>query len=70
MLKRLLVHDRDILLLVLIAVPIGAVIGMIDALFGRVLLWITAVRVEHIYWLIPFLSIVRRAKQARDDADF
>lgn len=58
MLKRLLVHYRDILLLVLIAVPIGAVIGMIDALFGRVLLWITAVRTEHVYLLIPFLGIV------------
>lgn len=56
--KRLLAQYRDIVLLALIAVPIGAAVGMIDALFGRVLLWITAVRAAHIYWFIPFLGIV------------
>jgi len=58
MLKKLLIHYRDIILLTLIAVPIGVVVGMADALFGRILLWVTNVRTEHVYWFIPFLGIV------------
>lgn len=48
---------KDLLLLILIAIPIGAIIGAIDALFGRVLLLITDFRYEHPYYLIPFLAI-------------
>ncbi|MCE5234860.1 MAG: chloride channel protein [Eubacteriales bacterium] len=57
MLKRLFVQYRDILLITLIAVPIGVAVGAVDALFGRVLLWITDVRTEHIYWFLPFLGL-------------
>lgn len=48
---------RNLLLLTLTAVLVGALAGMINALFGRVLLFITDFRTEHVYLLIPFLSI-------------
>lgn len=57
MLKKLYIYYRDTLLLMLIAVPLGAVIGSLDALFGITLLEITRVRMEHAFFLIPFLGI-------------
>ncbi|MBQ0059810.1 MAG: voltage-gated chloride channel protein, partial [Lachnospiraceae bacterium] len=48
---------RDTIIIALICIPLGAVIGAIDAVFGRVLLAITAFRGEHIYLLIPFLAL-------------
>lgn len=35
---------------------IGVIVGALDALFGRVLLFISAVRSEHVVWLVPFLG--------------
>ena len=49
---------RDTLLLTLIALPLGLVIGAMDALFGRVLLSVTAFRMAHVYSLLPFLGLV------------
>ena len=39
------------------ALGIGVLAGAVDALFGRVLLWITAFRVEHVWLLLPFLGL-------------
>lgn len=49
---------RDLLFLTAAAVPTGAVIGAVDALFGRVLLWITDTRAAYAGWFLPFLGIV------------
>lgn len=57
-LKKSLTLYRDVLFLTAIAVPIGAVIGLVDALFGRVLLWITNTRMAYPHWFIPFLGVV------------
>ncbi len=45
------------ILISLLCIPIGVAVGAIDALFGRVLLTITAFRSEHPMQLIPFLAI-------------
>lgn len=37
---------------------IGAVVGSVDALFGRVLLAITDFRMSHVWLLLPFLALV------------
>ena len=42
---------------VLLAVVVGIIVGAIDALFGRVLLFITDFRTEHYKMLLPFLPI-------------
>lgn len=39
------------------ALGIGALAGAVDALFGRVLLWITAFRDAHVWMLAPFLAL-------------
>lgn len=49
---------QNTLVLGLIALPLGLAIGAIDALFGRILLALTAFRTEHTYYLLPFLGFV------------
>lgn len=49
---------RNTLILGLIALPLGLAIGAIDALFGRVLLALTDFRMEHVFYLLPFLGLV------------
>ena len=49
---------QNTLILGLIALPLGLAIGAIDALFGRVLLALTAFRTEHVFYLLPFLGLV------------
>ena len=49
---------RNALILGLISLPLGLAIGAIDALFGRVLLALTAFRTEHAVYLLPFLGLV------------
>lgn len=48
---------RDSLLLVVLAIPIGIVIGILDTLFGRLLLAIGDFRTAHMLVLLPFLSL-------------
>ena len=51
---------RDMAVLILAAVlgiPVGAVTGALDALFGRVLLEVTACRMEYGTILIPLLAL-------------
>lgn len=43
--------------LLCLAVILGVIIGALDALFGRVLLAITAFRGPHVLWLVPFLGV-------------
>ena len=45
-----------LLLLGLLGIPIGAAIGAVDVLFGRVLLAVSAVRTAHVTQLVPFLA--------------
>ncbi|HCU2743859.1 TPA: chloride channel protein [Clostridioides difficile] len=45
-------------LLGIIGIPIGAIIGLIDTVFGTVLLKITDIRETYPMYLIPFLSVV------------
>ncbi len=47
---------KDLLILGLLGIPIGLVVGGIDAVFGRVLLAITDFRNGHPMQLIPFLA--------------
>ena len=41
----------------LISFPVGLLIGCIDALFGRVLLWIGTIRNLHLLYFLPFLPV-------------
>lgn len=41
----------------LFALLIGLIVGAIDAVFGRVLIWITDFRTLHYVWLLPFLPL-------------
>ena len=45
-----------LLLLGVLGIPIGAVIGAVDMLFGRVLLAVSAVRAAHVMPLLLFLA--------------
>ena len=45
-----------LLLLGLLGIPIGAAIGAVDVLFGRVLLAVSAVRTAHVIPLVLFLA--------------
>lgn len=58
MLKRIYANYKDVVLLGLLGVMIGLTVGAIDALFGRVLLTITAFREQNVYKLLPFLPII------------
>lgn len=42
---------------VLLALFVGPAVGALDALFGRVLLFLSAVREAHVYLLLPFLPL-------------
>ena len=50
-----------VLLLTLAALPLGAAAGAVDALFGRVLLALSAVRTAHALWLLPLLGLAGAA---------
>ena len=41
----------------LIALPVGILVGCVDALFGRVLLWIGDFRSLHLFYLLPLLPV-------------
>jgi len=45
------------LLISLCCIPIGAIIGCVALAFGKLLLFVTAIRLEHVNLLIPFLAL-------------
>lgn len=49
--------SRATLLSLFLAVIIGGIVGAVDALFGRVLIAITAFRDNHAVYLLPFLAV-------------
>lgn len=55
--ERILAYS-DLALFVLVAIPIGILVGAINAIFGIVLLHLTEVRMDHPFVLIPFLGFV------------
>ncbi|MDF2804572.1 MAG: eriC 2, partial [Anaerocolumna sp.] len=48
---------KDIIIDTALAIPIGVVIGTLDAVFGRVLLKVTDIRNQYVLWLVPLLPI-------------
>ncbi len=58
MAKKLFLSYRDLILLTLIAVPIGIAAGFVDTVFGRILLWLSDIRTQHVTWFLPFLGII------------
>lgn len=57
-LKNTLAAYRDMIVLLLIALPLGVLVGAICAVFGRVLLAVTDIQMEHAGWFLPFLGVV------------
>lgn len=55
--KKTTFHYSSQLLLAFFSIPVGAAIGTIDAIFGRVLLWITDLRNLYFFPLVLFLPI-------------
>ena len=55
--KRVLMTYKELVVLGLLGIPIGLVVGSIDAVFGRILLGITDFRDAHPLQLIPFLAL-------------
>lgn len=49
---------RELILLLFYGVVIGGSVGVLDAIFGMVLLNITSFREDHVGWLLPFLGAV------------
>ena len=47
-----------LLKLMLVSIVIGLLIGFVDTVFGRVLLFLSDFRTEHFNYLIPFLGII------------
>lgn len=58
MAKKVFLLYCDLILLTLIAVPIGIAAGFVDTVFGRILLWLTDIRTQHVTWFLPFLGII------------
>ena len=56
-LKKSLRTYGALLLLGVTGVPLGAAVGLIEALFCRLLLKVTAVRLAHLFWCLPFLAM-------------
>ncbi len=47
---------NEFLIISLLSILIGAIVGVIDTIFGRTLLWLSAFREAHFIYLIPFLA--------------
>lgn len=58
MAKKLFLSYRDLILLTLIAVPMGIAAGFVDTVFGRILLWLSDIRTQHVTWFLPFLGFI------------
>ncbi len=51
-------YYKNLILLGLIGIPIGAIVGVIDTIFGKTLLKITDIRQSYPLILIPFLALI------------
>lgn len=49
---------REILIYTFLAIFIGIAVGVIDTLFGQVLIWLSNFRTKHFIFLVPFLPVV------------
>ena len=49
---------KKTLVLIAVVVPTGIAVGAVDAVFGRVLLYLGAVRDAHTAWFLPFLGLI------------
>lgn len=49
---------KKTLVLIAVDVPTGIAVGAVDAVFGRVLLYLGAVRDAHTAWFLPFLGLI------------
>ncbi len=49
---------KKTLVLIAVVVPTGIAVGAVDAVFGRVLLYLVAVRDAHTAWFLPFLGLI------------
>lgn len=49
---------KKTLVLIAVAVPTGIAVGAVDAVFGRVLLYLGAVRDAHTAWFLSFLGLI------------
>lgn len=49
---------KKTLVLIAVAVPTGIAVGAVDAVFGRVLPYLGAVRDAHTAWFLPFLGLI------------
>lgn len=58
MLKKPFLIYRNIFFLILAAVLIRALAGLLNTLFSHILYLVTNVQTEHIYLLVPLLSII------------
>ncbi len=58
LLQRIFLSYRDVILLSFVAIPIGIAVGVLDTIFGKVLLLFTETRMTYAYWLIPFLGAI------------
>jgi len=57
MIRKTYDNYREILLYTIAAAFIGMIVGMIDTVFGRVLLQISEIRDNHVMKLVPFLPV-------------
>lgn len=48
---------KNIIIICILAIPIGFIVGILDTIFGKTLLKITDIREKYALFLIPFLSI-------------
>ncbi|MBM6616027.1 chloride channel protein [Desemzia sp. RIT804] len=55
--RKYVLEYKEIVVYAVMAVFIGLVVGLLDTLFGKVLLFISDFRDNHIVYLIPFLSL-------------
>lgn len=46
------------LMLAGLGIVIGALVGCLDTIFGKVLLWVSDIRTAHIFYLVPVLPLV------------
>ncbi len=47
----------NLLIISVICIPLGLLIGAIDALFGRILIFISNFRTQYTFYLVPFLAL-------------